>query len=189
MSGTPSGSFTPGAARRTPTSPSTWTAWRATRSGPWCFPPTGGWGTYDTLELDWAPIEGTHDVYIRFNDVYGVANLDKVRFGTPPPNPGANLVLNGDFETNDLSRWGSWTGATLTVSNEQAASGDQSLKVENGSANQWLQNATNVPPLTWTHLSGALVIPDCTLVDVAIYFEGTSADVDVFIDEVSVVAE
>jgi hypothetical protein len=38
----------------------------------------------------------------------------------------------------------------------------------------------------WTELSANLEIPDCELVDVVIFFEGTTAGVDVYIDEVSV---
>lgn len=41
---------------------------------------------------------------------------------------------------------------------------------------------TSGPPL-----SGNLAIPDCDLVDAAIFFEGTAAGVDVYLDEVSVV--
>lgn len=51
----------------------------------------------------------------------------------------------------------------------------------------WLQNNGAVVPGTWTQLSGNLVIPDCDLVDVSIYFEGTAAGVEVFIDDVRVV--
>jgi endo-1,4-beta-xylanase len=51
----------------------------------------------------------------------------------------------------------------------------------------WLQNNGAVAPETWTQLSGNLVIPDCELVDVAIYFEGSDVGVDVYIDDVRVV--
>lgn len=50
----------------------------------------------------------------------------------------------------------------------------------------WLQNNSAVAPNTWTQLSGNLVIPDCDIVDVAIYFEGTATGVDVYLDDVSV---
>lgn len=50
-----------------------------------------------------------------------------------------------------------------------------------------LKNATNVAPDTWTSLSGSLAIPaDCTVNEARIYFEGTTAGVDVYLDEVSV---
>lgn len=48
----------------------------------------------------------------------------------------------------------------------------------------WLQHMENVPMNQWTPLTGELVIPDCDVVDVAIYFEGTTAGVNVFLDEV-----
>ena len=50
----------------------------------------------------------------------------------------------------------------------------------------WLQNNAAVVPSTWTQLSADLVIPDCDIVDVAIFFEGTTAGVDVYLDDVSV---
>jgi endo-1,4-beta-xylanase len=50
----------------------------------------------------------------------------------------------------------------------------------------WLHNNTNVAPGTWTSMSANLVIPDCDIVDVAIFFEGTTPGVDVYLDEVSV---
>jgi hypothetical protein len=50
----------------------------------------------------------------------------------------------------------------------------------------WLQNNAAVAPNTWTQLSANLVIPDCDIVDVAIFLEGTSAGVDAYLDDVSV---
>jgi endo-1,4-beta-xylanase len=51
----------------------------------------------------------------------------------------------------------------------------------------WVHNNTAVVTATWTELSGTLAIPDCDLVDVAIFFEGTPISVtDVFIDSVKV---
>ena len=51
----------------------------------------------------------------------------------------------------------------------------------------WLQNNTAVVPNTWTQLQGNLVIPaGCAVSDVAIFFEGTTAGSDVFVDDVSV---
>ena len=54
---------------------------------------------------------------LKVNDVYGVANLDSLFFGRERPDLGANYIANGGFESDDLSwRWGSWTGAALSVS-------------------------------------------------------------------------
>lgn len=59
---------------------------------------------------------------------------------------------------------------------------------ESGTNYPWLQNDTAVVPNTWTQLGGNLVIPaDCTPTNVSIYFEGTAAGSDVFIDDVKVV--
>jgi endo-1,4-beta-xylanase len=51
----------------------------------------------------------------------------------------------------------------------------------------WLENNGAVAPNTWTQLSGNLVIPNCDIVDVAIYFEGTATGIDVYMDDVRVV--
>jgi endo-1,4-beta-xylanase len=52
----------------------------------------------------------------------------------------------------------------------------------------WLHNVDAVVPNTWTELSGTLIIPDCDIVDVAIFFEGSTAGTDVYLDAVSVLA-
>lgn len=51
----------------------------------------------------------------------------------------------------------------------------------------WISNVENVEANQWTLLSGELAIPDCDVVEVVIYFEGTTAGVDVFLDEVYLV--
>lgn len=51
----------------------------------------------------------------------------------------------------------------------------------------WLHNLTNVPANQWTLLHDKdLELPDCELEDVAIFFEGTTAGVNVYLDEVYV---
>lgn len=203
--------------------------------------PTGGWGSNQTIEAEWIALTGSHDVFIRFNDVEGgVANLDNVRFGRPADG-GTNLVANGTFESNTAG-WASWNGATLSSSADYAHSGTRSLlaanrpntnqfavynltgsvqpgmtyavnawtlinaaapdtvrlaaKVECTAATApaghntypWLQSNSAVQPGVWTQLSGTLVIPDCDLVDVAIFFEGTAVGIDVYVDDVEVLA-
>jgi GH35 family endo-1,4-beta-xylanase len=90
------------------------------------LPPTAGWGTSDRLELPWAALSGTHDVYIRFNDVEGIANLDNLRFGKPRPPSEINLIPDGGFESG-VAGWSSWDGTSLSVSTDQAYAGNQSL--------------------------------------------------------------
>lgn len=89
---------------------------------------TGGWGTSNTLELALPPIQGQHDVYVRFHGAYGVANLDSLRFGTPEPGP--NLIPSGSFESGS-SGWFGWSGSPA-VSSDVAHSGTQSFKVGGG---------------------------------------------------------
>ena len=99
--------------------------------------PTGSWGTSKTVEQDWPSLTGTHDIYIRFNGASGIANLDSVRIGKPPPDSGVNLVDDGGFETGTAG-WVSWNGATLGTSTAQKHGGNQSLHASNRpNANQF----------------------------------------------------
>jgi hypothetical protein len=93
------------------------------------------------------------------------------------------------------------TGTTYAVSAQTLITGSETntvrlaAKVECSAATApeghntfpWLHNHTGVNPGEWTGLSADLVIPDCDIVDVAIFFEGTSVGVDVYLDEVAVV--
>ena len=127
------------------------------------LPPTGSWGSAQTLEQDWPSLTGTHDVYIRFNGVTGIANLDNVRIGKPQPPSGVNLVTDGGFETGTAG-WSSWNGATLAASNAQAHSGAQSLHATNRpNANQFavysltstVQTNTTYSVSAWALINGA----------------------------------
>lgn len=89
--------------------------------------PTAGWGTAATIEQPWAPIDTTHDVYIRFNQGPGVGNLNSVRFGKPIPQSDVNLLPDGGFEAG-IDGWQAWNGSTLSASTDQARSGAQSLR-------------------------------------------------------------
>ena len=97
-----------------------------------------------------------------------------------------SLVQRGT--TYSVSAWLLHTGAANTT-------GRLAAKVECTAATAppghntypWLQNNGAVAPNTWTQLSGNLVIPDCDLVDVAIYFEGADTGIDVYLDDVSVI--
>ncbi len=91
------------------------------------LPPTAGWGTAATVEQPWAPIDTTHDVYIRFNQGPGVGNLNSVRFGKPIPQSDINLLPDGGFEAG-IDGWQSWNGSALSASTDQAHGGVQSLR-------------------------------------------------------------
>jgi len=57
-------------------------------------------------------------------------------------------------------------------------------------AYSWIQADDAVVPGTWTKLSGTFAIPaGCTVTDAAIYFEGTPAAYDVYLDDVSALAQ
>lgn len=101
------------------------------------LPPTaGGWGSTEEIEAPWAGIAGTHDIYVRFNDTYGVANLDSLRFGKPAPDTGygPNLIASSNFENQSTAGWFSWDG-TLAATDELAYAGDYSLKLSNRGGN------------------------------------------------------
>ncbi len=98
------------------------------------LPTTGSWGSSKQLENEWAPIAGTHDVYIVFHGQNGIANLDSVRIGKPIPQSGVNLVDDGGFEAGTAG-WSSWIGSSLATSTAQAHSGSQSMLATNRSSN------------------------------------------------------
>lgn len=50
----------------------------------------------------------------------------------------------------------------------------------------WIVNQTDIPPNTWTQISGPLIIPDCDVTNVVVNVEGTSEGVDVYVDDVIV---
>ncbi len=84
--------------------------------------------------------------------------------------------------TYAVSAWTLHTGAATDTVRLAAKVGCSS-----GDSFPWLHNNTAVAPGTWTQLSGNLVIPaSCTVVDVVIFFEGTTVGSDVFLDDVSV---
>jgi hypothetical protein len=83
--------------------------------------------------------------------------------------------------TYAVSAWTYHTGAATDTVRLAAKVGCSS-----GDSFPWLDNNTNVAPGTWTQLSGNLVIPaSCTVVDVVIFFEGTTVGPDVYLDDVS----
>ena len=97
---------------------------------------TGGWGTAKTVTIPWPAVSGQHDVYIKFNNVYGVANLDSVKFHVPNTDTGlgANVVTNGNFENGTASGWFSWDG-TITADTLNPHTGSYALKLANRSGN------------------------------------------------------
>ncbi len=90
--------------------------------------------------------------------------------------------------TYAVSAWLLHTGAASTTGRLAAKVECTAATTPSGhNTYPWLQNNGAVTPNTWTQLGGNLVIPDCDLVDVAIYFEGTDTGIDVYLDDVRVV--
>ena len=94
------------------------------------LPPTGGWGTTQTVTIPWSPIGTTQDVYFEFQG--GGANLQTIQFSAPTTQ--TNLVQNGTFESG-ASGWYTWNGGTISASTARAHSGAQSLYVTNRASN------------------------------------------------------
>jgi endo-1,4-beta-xylanase len=95
------------------------------------LPPTGGWGTAATLEVPFPSVSGDHTLFVRFNDVFGVANVDNFRIGKAEPE-GQEIVANGNFET-DTAGWYTWNGA-VSATTGRAYQGTRSLVVTGSSA-------------------------------------------------------
>jgi endo-1,4-beta-xylanase len=97
------------------------------------LPATAGWGTNDTIEVPWPAVGGSHAVFVRFNNTFGVANLDSIQFAkTPVVDTGVELITNGEFETN-TNGWYTWNGAA-SVSSDRAHGGTKSLLISGSSA-------------------------------------------------------
>lgn len=79
---------------------------------------------------------------------------------TPTPSPGStnppqgNIVVNGDFETGNLSPWGTWNSAR--IADWKSNSGSYSAAV--GTAPASIEQKINVEPDTIYELSGYLMV-------------------------------
>ncbi|WP_250463610.1 endo-1,4-beta-xylanase [Microbulbifer litoralis] len=94
------------------------------------LPPTGGWNTFSTVDIDWAPMDDGHDVYLRFMDVANVGNIDWLRF-LPSAVTQVNLVEDGGFEGDTIdSGWSIWYTDTGELAlTDMANSGSQGLSL------------------------------------------------------------
>jgi hypothetical protein len=113
--------------------------------------------------------------------------------GRPNESQFAVYSLNGRVTRNASYTVDAWTRITGTDPGtvRLAAKVECSAATAPSGHNNypWLQNNPAVAPGTWTQLTATLTIPDCDLVDVAIYFEGTAPGIDVYLDDVSVVTQ
>jgi endo-1,4-beta-xylanase len=97
---------------------------------------SGGWSTAKSLTIPWPAVSGEHDIYIKFNNVYGVANIDSIKFHAPDAGTGfgPNLIGNSNFESGNASGWFSWDG-TITADTLNPYNGNYALKLSNRSGN------------------------------------------------------
>ncbi|MCW8125865.1 endo-1,4-beta-xylanase [Microbulbifer halophilus] len=94
------------------------------------LPPTGGWNSFDTVDTEWEPTEGKHDVYLRFMSAANVGNIDWLRFGSTEVTR-INLVEDGGFEGDTIdSGWSVWyTDEGELALTDTANSGSQGLSL------------------------------------------------------------
>ncbi|MFD1218284.1 endo-1,4-beta-xylanase [Microbulbifer celer] len=127
------------------------------------LPPTNGWNDFQTSTVEWTPLSGSHDVFVRFNDVSGVGNIDWLRFGVAGAKPVANLISNGDFEQS-AEGWGAgWGGGALSTSAEYAKTGNRSLLASDFSSGAYatydltelVEPGTSYPMIAWALHTGA----------------------------------
>jgi len=97
---------------------------------------SGGWSTAKSITIPWPAVSGEHDIYVKFNNVYGVANIDSIKFHAPDAGTGfgPNLISNGNFENGSTSGWFSWNG-TITADTFNPHNGNYALKLGNRSGN------------------------------------------------------
>ncbi|HKO47109.1 MAG TPA: endo-1,4-beta-xylanase [Polyangiaceae bacterium] len=121
------------------------------------LPPTGGWNTISTISVPFMPVSGERNVFVAFG---GGVNLDKITFSAPA-GVGPNLIANNEFEQN-TNGWFTWNG-TLSVSNQYAVTGAQSLRSTNRNGNGPIATSLNGLVLPgksyevsmWTTVTGA----------------------------------
>lgn len=78
-----------------------------------------------------------------------------------------------------VSAWGRIAGAASDTMNITI----KTTCAEDGDAYHQLASVA-VSDSDWTELSGSLVLPECTLTDVSLYFDGPAIGVDVYLDDV-----
>jgi hypothetical protein len=112
--------------------------------------------------------------------------------GRPNTNQFAVYSLNGLVSPNTTYAVSAWTqitgGASDTVRMAAKVECTPETAPSGHNTYPWLQNNGAVVPGVWTQLSANLIVPDCTLVDVALFFEGTAPGIDVYLDDVSLTA-
>ncbi|HEX5055606.1 MAG TPA: endo-1,4-beta-xylanase [Gammaproteobacteria bacterium] len=137
-----------------------------------------GWSSWNGSTLS-ASSAQAHD---GSQSLLATARPDGNQFAVSP-NIGASLTAG---TTYPVSAWVYQAGAgadLVRLVSKLACDGE-------ADAYNWVESDAAVPANTWTELSGELVIPaDCTITEVLFFFEGTTAGVDVYIDDMQVTGE
>jgi GH35 family endo-1,4-beta-xylanase len=85
---------------------------------------------------------------------------------------------NRRFEISVFSRIENSTSDTLNITLKSQCAGQDAVYSGHGSV--------TVTNNEWTELAGNLTLPDCSLTDAVIYFEGPDVGVDIYIDHVEI---
>lgn len=86
--------------------------------------------------------------------------------------------------TYDVSAWGRIAGVALD-------SMSITLKVvcDDGATSYLWGGAADVSDAAWAEVSGSVTVPDCTLTEASLYFGGPAQAADIYLDDVSVIAQ
>ena len=137
----------------------------------------GGWSAWNGATLS----ASTEQAYSGNQSLYATDRPDTSQFAvynlTALVSAGSTYLVSGQALIT-----GTETGTARLAAKVECAD-----PPEGHNTYPWIANNGGVAPGEWTALSGQLVIPDCDIVDVAIFFEGTAAGTDVYIDDVSVI--
>ena len=89
----------------------------------------------------------------------------------------AGAVAGGEYQLN----------ASTRIQGVVAADVRATLKVSCGGVDQFIGiTGTQAFDSSWVQLQGTINVPNCSLTEVTIYFEGPDAGIDIFLDQVSI---
>ncbi len=118
----------------------------------------------------------------------------------------SNRARSGDQSGLLTNRTGTWQGPVYDLLSDVAAGGTYQVSAwgliegaaedtmnitvktacADGEESYHQLDATSVNDTDWTELQGGIVLPDCELTQVFLYFDGPAAEVDIYLDDVVV---